>query len=145
MAGDLAFALASAFEETIVLEDGTTMDVDTPLERAIPELNRQPQQGDTLVVDETFPGTTVIPTDFPAPINTAGPIATDPFTPMMRVRRGDTVKVKIQAGGHEHEHNASIHGVKWLQGGSGHGRRPTPAGVMPRRRASPSSSPSRYR
>ncbi len=29
--------------------------------------------------------------------------------------------MKIQAGGHEEEHNATIHGMKWLQGGSGHG------------------------
>ena len=37
---------------------------------------------------------------------------------------GDTIRVKIQAGGHEEEHNASISGMKWLQGGSGHGRQP---------------------
>ena len=48
----------------------------------------------------------------------------DPFTPMLRTYSGDLVKVKIQAGGHEHEHNATIHGVKWLQGGSGHGEAP---------------------
>src|SRR4030067_588962 len=29
------------------------------------------------------------------------------------------------AGGHEEEHNATIHGVKWLQGGSGFGSSPT--------------------
>ena len=48
----------------------------------------------------------------------------DPFTPMMRSYSGDLVKVKIQAGGHEHEHNTTIHGVKWLQAGSGHGKAP---------------------
>ena len=48
----------------------------------------------------------------------------DPFTPMMRTRFGDLIKVKIQAGAHEHEHNATLHGLKWLQGGSGHGEAP---------------------
>ena len=48
----------------------------------------------------------------------------DPFTPMLRAYSGDIVKVKIQAGGHEEEHGASIHGLKWLQGGSGFGRAP---------------------
>ncbi|MBP2682637.1 MAG: hypothetical protein H6Q79_676, partial [Deltaproteobacteria bacterium] len=35
----------------------------------------------------------------------------DPFTPMMRTYAGDLVRVKMQAGGHEEEHNASIHGL----------------------------------
>ncbi|MEM7349503.1 MAG: hypothetical protein AAF657_01770 [Acidobacteriota bacterium] len=48
----------------------------------------------------------------------------DPFTPMMRTRFGDLVRVKVQAGAHEHEHNATIHGLKWLQGGSSHGKAP---------------------
>ncbi len=48
----------------------------------------------------------------------------DPFTPIMRTFSGDRVRVKIQIGGHEEEHNASIHGVKWPQGGSGFGVAP---------------------
>jgi hypothetical protein len=48
----------------------------------------------------------------------------DPFTPMLRAHYGDMVRVKIQSGATEHEHNATIHGVKWLQGGSGHGEAP---------------------
>jgi hypothetical protein len=48
----------------------------------------------------------------------------DPFTPMVRAYSGDTIRIKMQAGGHEEEHNATIHGVKWLQGGSGYGRSP---------------------
>jgi hypothetical protein len=48
----------------------------------------------------------------------------DPFTPMLRTYSGDLVKIKIQAGSTEHEHNATVHGVKWLQGGSGHGASP---------------------
>lgn len=45
----------------------------------------------------------------------------DPFTPIMRANAGDIVRVKIQAGAHEHEHTAVIHGVKWLNGGGGFG------------------------
>jgi len=48
----------------------------------------------------------------------------DPFTPMIRAYPTDTVKIKIQSGATEHEHNATIHGIKWLQGGSGHGVAP---------------------
>ena len=40
---------------------------------------------------------------------------------MPRAFDGDLVKVKIQAGAHEHEHNGIIHGVKWPQGNSGYG------------------------
>jgi len=43
---------------------------------------------------------------------------------MLRTYPGDWVRIKIQAGATEHEHNATIHGVKWLQGGSGHGAAP---------------------
>jgi manganese oxidase len=48
----------------------------------------------------------------------------DPFTPMMRAYAGDLIRIKSQAGGDEEEHNFSIHGIKWLQGGSSHGRAP---------------------
>lgn len=43
---------------------------------------------------------------------------------MLRAYAGDTVRVKIQAGGDEETHLATLHGVKWLQGGSGHGAAP---------------------
>jgi hypothetical protein len=48
----------------------------------------------------------------------------DPFTPKMRAYSGDLVKIKIQSGATEHEHSATVHGMKWLQGGSGHGSAP---------------------
>ena len=48
----------------------------------------------------------------------------DPFTPILQAFAGDHVKVKIQGGSHEHEHNGSINGVKWLQSGSGFGHAP---------------------
>jgi hypothetical protein len=119
-AGDLAFALASL----------------TDVDRAIPEMNIQPAGGDALQVggpslanpaqpfyvlnDETN-GATILPTAFPPPINAGGVQPRDPFTPLLRAFDGDLVKVKIQAGGHEHEHNAIIQGVKWPQGNSGFG------------------------
>ncbi len=46
----------------------------------------------------------------------------DPFTPMMRAYAGDLVRIKMQSGGHEQEHTATVHGLKWLQSGSGNGR-----------------------
>ncbi len=93
--GDLAFALQSRTD------------------RAIGLLNVQPT------------ATTVINgTRFPPPINAAGVLPGDPFTPMIRSFAGDPVRVKMQAGGHEEEHNATIHGLKWLQAGSGHGKAP---------------------
>jgi hypothetical protein len=61
-------------------------------------------------------------TPYPALTNDIG--NGDPFTPMMRAYAGDLIRIKSQAGGDEHEHNFSMHGVKWLQGGSGHGRAP---------------------
>lgn len=45
----------------------------------------------------------------------------DPFTPIMRSNAGDIVRVKIMAGAHEHEHTATINGVKWLSSGGAFG------------------------
>lgn len=53
-----------------------------------------------------------------------GAHAGDPFTPIMRAYSGDLIKVKVQAGSHEHEHNGSVNGLAWLQGGSGYGQSP---------------------
>lgn len=46
----------------------------------------------------------------------------DPFTPILRLYSGDLVRVKVQAGSHEHEHNGTINGIGWMQGGSGYGQ-----------------------
>jgi len=46
----------------------------------------------------------------------------DPITPIMRAYERDNVKVKIQSGATEEEHQVSIHGVKWLSNGSGFGK-----------------------
>jgi len=62
--------------------------------------------------------------DTPYPTLNADVKPGDPFTPMMRAYAGDLVRIKSQAGGDEAEHNFSLTGVKWLQGGSAHGRAP---------------------
>jgi len=108
-AGDLAFALQSRND------------------RAIAQLNTQPAAGDVAV--PAIPifndlNDTNLPTTFPPPINSAGVGNSDPFTPMIRARDGDLVKFKVQTGATEHEHSMSIHGVKWLQGGSQNGQAP---------------------
>jgi hypothetical protein len=48
----------------------------------------------------------------------------DPFTPIMRAYERDEVKIKIQTGATEEQHQASVHGVKWLSNGSAFGRSP---------------------
>ena len=78
MRGDLAFALQSRTD------------------RAINQLNVQPTAA-----------TVINGTRFPPPINAAGVTPGDPFTPMMRTYPGDLIRVKMQAGAHEEEHNAS--------------------------------------
>ncbi|WP_242521808.1 hypothetical protein [Motiliproteus sp. SC1-56] len=105
LGGDLAFALQSR-------ED-----------RACAQMNRQPQAGEVAQpCTAIFPTGTLLDTTFPPPINDPAALKPgDPFTPMMRAFDGDVVKVKIQTGGHEHEHSATIHGVKWVQGNSGFG------------------------
>ena len=108
-AGDLAFALQSRTDRAFVI-DGTGP-VSFAADRKV--LNRQPPAG-----------ANINGTLFPPPINAAGVAAGDPFTPMIRSYMGDEVRVKMQAGGHEEEHNATIYGMKWLQTGSGHGKGP---------------------
>jgi len=101
-AGDLAFALSSN-----VAKDSAGNFVP----RRIPELNMQP-----------LPGSNINGTVFPPAVNSGLLEPGDPFTPTLRTYAGDLIRVKMQAGGHEEEHNATIHGVKWLQTGSGHGK-----------------------
>ena len=48
----------------------------------------------------------------------------DPFTPIMRAYERDQIKVKIQVGATEEQHQTTIHGLKWLSNGSGFGRSP---------------------
>jgi manganese oxidase len=50
--------------------------------------------------------------------------AGDPFTPILRAYSGDLVRIKIQAGSHEHEHSTALNALKWLQAGSGYGQAP---------------------
>jgi hypothetical protein len=112
LAGDLAFALQTRTDRVF--------DFDPPN----PIVNLRPLNVQPTALTSLDPFGTGTPTTFPPPINSLGLEGAqpgDPFTPMMRVQQGDIVKVKVQAGGHEHEHNATIHGVKWTQGNSGHG------------------------
>ncbi len=99
LAGDLAYAFQSRTD------------------RAIPQMNMAP----SAITQVTGPTGGV--TTFPPHIN-RGDQPGDPFTPMLRTYSGDTVRIRIQAGGQEEEHNVSIHGVKWLQAGSGFGQAP---------------------
>ncbi len=96
LAGDLAYALQSRTD------------------RAIPALNLAP----SAITAATGPtgGVTVLPKH----IN-RGDMPGDPFTPMLRTYTGDNVRLRVNAGGHEEEHNVTLHGVKWLHSGSGFG------------------------
>lgn len=62
-------------------------------DRAIPALNSQPTSYPPLTSD-VDPG--------------------DPYTPILRSYAGDKVRLRLQAGAHEEEHNFTIHGLKWL-------------------------------
>ena len=74
--------------------------------------------------DRKIPALNTVLGTTPYPPLTFGILQGDPFTPIMRAYAGDLVRVKIQAGAHEHEHNASINGLAWMQGGSGFGQAP---------------------
>jgi hypothetical protein len=98
-AGDLAFALHS----------GTN--------RVIPELNDELGNAPATYGDGVCSNGVFCP-----PINDLAALdGGDPFTPMLRTFEGDRVHIKVQAGGHEEEHTKLLHGLKWLQGGSGFG------------------------
>jgi hypothetical protein len=109
LAGDLAYAFQSRTD------------------RAIPNMNLKPS-AITSVTGPSADGVAAPPhissTTLPPHINRAGDMPGDPFTPMLRTYSGDKVRIRVQAGGDEEEHNITIHGVKWLQAGSGHGKAP---------------------
>jgi hypothetical protein len=75
--------------------------------------------------DRKIPALNTVLGDTPYPALTNAVLPGDPFTPILRAYSGDLVRVKVQAGSHEHEHNMTVHGMKWLQGGSGYGKAPT--------------------
>ena len=83
----------------------------TRTDRAIPELNTSfglmpyPTQGDCDGINcDRQPG--------------------DPITPIMRAYQRDHVKIKVQVGATEEQHQTTVHGMKWLSNGSGFGRSP---------------------
>ncbi|CUS39491.1 conserved exported hypothetical protein [Candidatus Nitrospira nitrosa] len=89
----------------------------TRADRKIPELNTR--LGKTLVKTGS---NWVVQRPYPALTN--GIFPGDPFTPHMRTYAGDLVKVKVQGGAHEHEHNGTINSLTWIQAGSGFGQAP---------------------
>ncbi|MNZ33495.1 hypothetical protein D3C78_508410 [compost metagenome] len=95
-AGDLAFALQSRTD------------------RRIDAFNLRPSE----VGSATGPTGGV--TLFPPHIN-QGDEPGDPFTPMLRTYTGDNVRLRVNAGGYEEEHNVTLHGVKWAHSGTGFG------------------------
>jgi len=125
VSGDLAFAMANKDADGNTILRQYKLDANLVSLSAAPTstvngkvykhpLNYQPKLGDHIY------GTT-----FPAPINNIQALsAEDPYTPVLRAVAGDQIKVKMQAGGHEEEHNAAIYGFKWLQAGSGYGHAP---------------------
>jgi hypothetical protein len=128
--GDLAFALATP---PLLGPDANTPIADqAPANafRAIPGMNVQPLGGDIGVPAIPIFGVANDTTEFPpgagqpGGINTGAIMPGDPYTPVMRAFPGDLVRVKVQTGATEHEHSANVHGVKWLQSGSGHGAAP---------------------
>ncbi|MCJ7712705.1 MAG: hypothetical protein MUQ32_17940, partial [Chloroflexi bacterium] len=38
----------------------------------------------------------------------------DPFTPLLQAYAGDRIRLRVQVGAHEEEHNFTINGLKWL-------------------------------
>ncbi len=108
-AGDLALAFETRNDRRLFVEGASFGSIDgNPIPGFV--LNEVPVAGDH-----------INGTVFPPHINAGGVNGGDPFTPMMRAFAGDLIRVKMQAGGDEEEHAATIHGVKWLYAGSGHG------------------------
>ncbi len=109
LAGDLAYAFQSRTD------------------RAIANLNLAPSAITTIAgvsADGVANPPHISETTLPPHINVAGDMPGDPFTPLLRTYSGDKVRIRVQAGGDEEEHNITIHGVKWLHGASSHGRAP---------------------
>jgi hypothetical protein len=96
LAGDLAFALQSRTDRAIPQLNTAFGDMPYPVNN-----NCQGRRGDGINCDRR---------------------AGDPITPIMRAYEGDEVKIKIQVGATEEQHQLTIHGMKWLSNGSGFGR-----------------------
>jgi hypothetical protein len=126
VAGDLAFALSGTDEnaQPIVRKFEVCDFVASTPPPGGPSLTC-PGGGFQVLNIQPKAGNSIYGTIFPPPINEFQALkGHDPFTPMIRTMAGDRVRVKIQAGGDEEEHTATIHGMKWLQAGSAHGGAP---------------------
>ncbi len=109
-AGDLAFALQSRIDREVSQLNTSFGDTPYPagsgtaaINGGGPEYCSDPEFGDGINCDRR-PG--------------------DPFTPIMRAFDGDHVKIKIQVGATEEQHQTTVHGIKWLSNGSAFGRSP---------------------
>jgi hypothetical protein len=98
-AGDLALAFASRTDRAIPQLNTSFGDTPYPTGNAVPYC--QGNNGDFINCDRK---------------------TGDPFTPIMRAYERDQVKIKIQVGATEEQHQATVHGIKWLSNGSGFGR-----------------------
>jgi len=63
--------------------------------------------------DRADPALNVQPAFYPPLTKDVG--AGDPFTPLLRVYNHDRVRIRLLTGAQEEGHNATIHGVRWLQ------------------------------
>jgi hypothetical protein len=102
-AGDLAFAFESRNDRAIPQLNTKFGDTPYPTGNAMPDSYCQGNDGDMINCDRN---------------------AGDPFTPIMRAYERDDIKIKIQVGATEEQHQTTIHGIKWLSNGSGFGHSP---------------------
>ena len=93
------------------LADGAAGDLaylySSTIERADPDLNKQPTPGDTITTTGNNSFT------FPAPL-TAGMQPRDPYTPLLRAYENDRIQVRTLVGAHEDGHIFNMQGVPWL-------------------------------
>jgi hypothetical protein len=117
-AGDLAFALMSRDDRKI--PQMSTQVGDMPYPVFVDRFKKGPNKGQPDYMDPAAldPGAA-----WCDGINCDRGIG-DPITPIMRAYERDHVKVKIQVGATEEQHQTTIHGLKWLSNGSGFGRSP---------------------
>ncbi|MDH3611698.1 MAG: hypothetical protein OES10_00330 [Gammaproteobacteria bacterium] len=102
-AGDLALAFQSRNDRAIPQLNTSFGDAPYPTGADVPGAYCQGNDGDGINCDRNIG---------------------DPFTPIMRAYEGDEVKVKIQVGATEEQHQTTLHGIRWLSNGSGFGRSP---------------------
>jgi len=115
-AGDLAYAL---YSYTMRADQFLNVVQDQPFGNPFTGFNA------AVIRQPTIPKLTgASPSYHNSPVRNAALLGGDPYTHMIRSVSGDLVRVKVQTGATEEGHMASIHGLKWLQEGSGFGHSP---------------------